>query len=229
MRAILAASLALSVLAAPASAEKQVQVFTIHFHSKAEAWQVVEPLLSPDGSITLQRDSNSISVQDDVAVLQRIAAALAEWDVAPPNYVIRVRMLIGTTTPPTSGKAAPLISGIGQDLQKVFHFTSYREVDTLQVTAADGGGVEASLGGRYHIRFTVRGVPQDDRRIQLVGLELSRKMNGGGQGGGEVLRSILKSNVSLGIGQTFVLGAARSEDANQGLVLVLWAQREDAQ
>lgn len=209
-----------------AAAEQQVRVFQLHFRPAREAALLVEPLLSADGSVLLQPKLNAITVRDTAAVLERVAAVVAAWDVAPLNYTIRLRVLLASTAPPTPGPAAPLISGVGSELQQLFRFTSYRELDTVVVTAAEGSAVEAAVADRYHVRFTVRAVPQDAERLQLSQLEFQRRVPV--NGGGEKLQPLLRTTLTLRAGQPFVLGAARSEEANRALVLVLLAQRGGA-
>jgi len=209
------------------AADQELRVFQLHFRPAREAAVLVEPLLSPGGSVLLQPSLNSITVRDNPEVLRRVAEALASWDVAPISYKVRVRVLLASTDSPPPGKAAPLISGIGAELTKLFHFTDYREVATLQVTAADGSVVEVAAGDRYHLRFAVRGVAQDPERVQLAQLQLARRDRG--PDNAEVLRPLMRATVTLLMKQPSVLGGARAENANQALFLVLWAEREEKQ
>jgi hypothetical protein len=209
---------------AAVAAEHEVQVFQLRFRAARDAAALVEPLLSPEGSLLLQPKLNTLTVRDRREVLARVAEALTSWDVAPLTYRLRVRLLLASTATPTPGPAAPLISGLGAELSQLFRYTSYQEVDTLAITAAEGSTVEAAIGERYHIRFTLRAGPLDPDRVQLAHMELARREMKLEQA--EALRTLLRSTVSLKLGQTLVLGAARSENANQALVLVLWAERE---
>lgn len=207
------------------AAEQELRVFQLHFRQAREAAVLVEPLLSSGGSVLLQPSLNSITVRDTPEALKRIADALASWDVAPPSYKVRVRVLLASTDVPPPGRAAPLISGIGAELYKLFHFTDYREVATVQVTAADGSAVEMAAGDRYHLRFTVRGVAQDPDRVQLAQLQLARRDRG--PDNVEILHPLMRATVTLLVKQPSVLGGARAEDANQAVFLVLWAEREE--
>lgn len=207
------------------AAEQELRVFQLHFRPAREAAALVEPLLSSEGSVLLQPSLNAITVRDTPEVLQRVAQALSSWDVAPASYKVRVRVLLATTDPQPPGKPAPLIEGIGSELKELFHFTNYQEVATLQATASDGSVVEMAAGERYHLRFTVRGVPQDPDRVQLAQLQLSRRDRGADNA--EVLRPLVRATVTLLVKQPSVLGGARAENANQALFLVLWAEREE--
>jgi Bacterial type II/III secretion system short domain len=221
------AAVALLVVTAATAlaADQELRVFQLHFRPARDAAALVEPLLSADGSVLLQPSLNAITVRDSAAVLERVARALASWDVAPAAYKVRIRLLLANTDPQPPGQPAPLIEGIGSELRELFHFTNYQEVATLQVTASDGSVVELAAGDRYHLRFTVRGVPQDPDRVQLAQLQLSRRDRGANDV--ETLRPLVRATVTLLVKQPSVLGGARSENANQALFLVLWAEREE--
>lgn len=224
MRAIACVwALASCVLAASVEA-RTVRAFAIQNRPVREIAMLVEPLLSPDGSMTIQPQFNLLTVQDSPEAIERVAKLVQEWDVKPPSYRVRVRVLLGTTAPATPGPAGPLIDGFGAELTKVFHFTSYQEVETVQVTAVEGTTVEAEAGGRYHLKFLLRAVASDPERVQLAQFEVARRE--AGPGGVDSFRSVLRTTVSLEVGQTAIIAAARSEGASQGLVLVLWAARE---
>jgi hypothetical protein len=217
-------ALALIACVVAAADARELRVFPIHHRPVHELAALIEPLLSADGSFTVQPKFNLITVQDDPEVLDKVAKLLAEWDVPPLSYRVRVRVLLGTTVPPTPGPPGPLISGIGADLSKVFHYTSYQDVETIQLTATEGTVVEALAGGRYHLHFVLRALPGDPNRVQFTQFEVARREQGATEA--EAMRSLLRTTVSLQVGQTAIVAAARSEGASQGLILVLWAGRE---
>jgi len=204
---------------------QEVRVFQLRFKPAREAAAVVEPLLSSEGSLLIQPKSNTLTVRDTPAVQKRVAEALASFDVPPETFKIRVRLILASTAPPTPGPASPLIEGVGRELAEVFRFTSYQELDTLVLAASEGATVEAQAAGKYYLKFQVRGAGQERDRVQLAGFELYRKSQN--PEGGETLRLLLKTTLSLRLGQMAILGAARSEAANQALVLVFWAEREE--
>ena len=224
MRKLACALVVASCVVAADSQARELKAFPVRYRPVHELAALIEPLMSPEGSFTIQPKFNLITVQDEPEVLEKVAKLLAEWDVPPQSYRVRVRVLLGTTVPPTPGPPGPLISGIGADLSKVFHYTSYQEVETIQITATEGTVVEALAGGRYHLHFVLRAIPGDPDRVQFAQFEVSRREQGTGEA--EVLRSLLRTTVSLQVGQTAIVAAARSEAASQGLILVLWAAQE---
>ena len=227
MRALVCAwTLASCVVAAGVQAAA-IRAFSIRYRLVRDVAVVVGPLLSPDGSMTIQPQFNLLTVRDSAAVIERVAKAVEAWDVPPPSYRVGIRLLLGTTVPATPGPTPLVTGGVGAELMKVFHFTSYKEIETVQVTATEGTVVEAEAGGRYHLRFGVRAAANDPDRIQLGQFEVTRREPT--SPGNETLRPLLRTTVSLEIGQTAIVGLARSEGASQGLVLVLWAEREPKQ
>lgn len=225
MRKLAPAALAFLLASIALAGAREVRVFQVRFRSALDAANLIEPLLSSDGSVTLQSGKSMLTVQDDAEVLQRVAELLANWDVPPPSFQVRVRVLLASTNPPPPGPAAPLIEGVGAEISKLFHYTSYEEVDSLRITAAEGSSVEAAVGGLYYLRFQLRAASADAERVQLGQLELLRRERGKEEDI-EVLHPLLRTTVSMRLGQTTILGAARSEGANQALIVVLWAERE---
>ena len=58
------------------------RVFQIQHTSVAEASSAVQPLLSENGTLTVQPQKNRITVQDTAEIVQRVADVLAELDTA---------------------------------------------------------------------------------------------------------------------------------------------------
>lgn len=225
LRLVIVAAVALAAPAYFAHAEDEVRVYQLRYRPARDAAGLVEPLLSDTGSLLLQPKSNTLTVRDERAVLDRVAKAVAVWDVPPSAYRVLLRVLLASMTAPVSGPAFGPGFGVDDWLLKVLKYKSFEEVDALAVTAVEGTQVEASLGQQYEIRFTLRAGILDSERVILSKLQFSRREKS--ESGSEVLSPLLRSTVSLKLGQTGVVGAAQSEEASQALVLVLRAQRED--
>ena len=211
---------ACSVLAA----EQELRVFQFHFRPAREAATLIEPMLSPEGSLLLQPGLNAITIRDNPDVLKRVTGALASWDVAPQAYKVRVRVFLAFHEP-KSAAPPPSIPEIGEKMYLLFGFTRCEEVATVQVIAADGNAVEVAAGDRYHLRFMVRSVPQESDRVQLAQFQLARRDRS--TENTEVLTPLLRATVSLLVKQPSVIVGARSENANKALFLVLLAEREE--
>ncbi|HUK13547.1 MAG TPA: secretin N-terminal domain-containing protein [Thermoanaerobaculaceae bacterium] len=221
-RWLLAAFLAASAVPALAQ-ELEVRVFELQHRAVRDAAPVIEPLLSPDGSILLQPRKNAVTVRDRPEVLRRISEAMLRWDTEPVTYRVRVSLLRVAESGPPFDPSDPVLKEISAGLTKLFGFRSCTEVDTLRVTAKDGDLVESEAGsGHYWVRFTLTASPQDRNRIQLKQFEVLHQP---GSEKSETMRPVLTTAaISLLAGQTSVLGLSREEKASQALVVVLVAE-----
>jgi len=218
--------LLLLVLAYPALADGPVsRVFVLKHRPAGEAVSVVEPLLSPEGSMLVRPRDNSLTVVDEAATVARVAEAIARFDATPASFKVRVRLVRASTQPPGPGSVKLDLSGLPSGL---LPYTSFREVGGFEAVTMDGGYVSASAGETYAVNFAVRAAAGDAERVQLVRLELGRREGQSSLPGVESIRPLLRSTVSLLIGQTFVMVATPSEGSGEALLLVLVAERAEA-
>jgi hypothetical protein len=211
-------------LAALAWAEQETRSFAIRHHAVHDAAALVEPLLSPQGSITLKPKQGSLAVTDSGEILSRVAAALLRWDVAPNHYRVRVNVLMAYTNPTETAALSGAVDGkVWAEINKLFpYYKSFEELDTVEVKAADGSTMEATAGRRYLLRFTLRGMPEDRTRVVLQPLEIVRV----GLPGGLPTPTLEKCTVNLPFGQTQVLFVSAGGESTRALMLVLLAEEE---
>ena len=211
---------ACSVLAA----EQELRVFQFHFRPAREAATLIEPMLSPEGSLLLQPGLNAITVRDNPDVLKRVTGALASWDVAPQAYKVRVRVFLAFHGAEV-GRTAAVDPGDRRE-----------DVPALRLHEVRGGGRGPGHRGRRQRRGSRgrRPLPppvhwceafrQESDRVQLAQLQLARRDRS--TENTEVLTPLLRATVSLLVKQPSVIVGARSENANKALFLVLSAERE---
>lgn len=222
MRRALLLVLAL-VLALPALADGPVsRVFTFAHRAAGEAVAVVEPLLSPDGSVMVRPRDNSLTVVDDAATVARVAQALARFDSPSARYKVTVRLVRASSQPGGRSAAELALTGLPSGL---LPYTSYREVGGFETVTTEGGYVSASAGEPYVVSFVVRAAPADAERVQLARFELGRREGPSPLAGVENVRPMVRSTVSLLIGQTFVMVATPSEASGEALLLLVVAER----
>ncbi len=223
MRRVLAlVVVALSVTASALAAER---TFHLRHRQAGAAVNLVVSLLSPDGNVLVEPRTNAVTVRDRDEVIDRIGRALAAWDQAPEGYRVRLLVLLASSRP-AAGAPPSAIEELGVNLKELFHFNSFEEIDSLSLVATDGSSVETPAGGRYTVRFRLRSSADAPDRVQLAPLELFRGGARSASSSLDTLRPLLRSTVSLHVGQTSVLVAARSERADQALLIVISAQRE---
>lgn len=224
-RAFLAVLLAAAASVAGAS-ELEERVIQLRHHPARDAAAVVEPLLSPQGSVAIQPGSNSLTVRDLPEIARHVVEVLKAWDVVPREYRLRVRLVMASTASLRPGQQPAKLEGFGSELTGLFRWGGFEEIDSFQIQAREGVSVETKAGQGYTVRFTLRASPSEPQRVQLVPCEVLR-MEGQEHGIG-VQRRLHRSNVSLQLGQTFILVTARSEEAKKALIVILGADPETA-
>lgn len=227
MRRALPVLAALAVVASGAiAAALEERVVHLRHHPAREAAAMVEPMLSPDGSVLIKPGSNTITVRDHPEIARRIAAALEAWDVVPQSFRVRVRLLMASTAPLGPGRPAARLEGFGAELTGLFRWSGFEEIDAFEIQARDGVSIESRAAQGYALRFTLRTLVGEPLRVQLAPCEIARVE--GAEHGIGVQRRLHRSNVSLQLGQTLILVTARSEEAKKALVVILAADRETA-
>jgi hypothetical protein len=221
-------SIAALALSAAAQSETIVRVFNLKNASVIEAFTAIEPLLSADGSVTVQPSRGRITIQDSPRVVGKITALIDELDRIPGEYRIEVELLEGLD----SERVSDLPPELDRRLHRMFPFKSYRRAGRTVFQGEFGQPTTASLSRNYRLSFlaesssvpesTPWGVADIGDRTQVKWLRLDRLSTT--VGGGEKLDELLRTTVFLSPRQKMIIGAGSSEDSATGLVLILTMQ-----
>ncbi len=217
-----------ATIAAAANVETVSRVFTLEHVSVSEASAAVQPLLSEHGSLILQPSRSRMTVQDLPQVVERAAILIADLDSLPESYSVQVELFEGGTEPYSMASQAQ----IDQRLRKMFKFASFRRLGSAVLEGELGSPAQADLGGGFQISFfahaieyskdTPWGSPDPGDQIHLRPLILKR-MRVKPDGTQEV-DIVLRTNVLIAPKQKVYIGAGTSEDADNGLVLIVHSQ-----
>src|ERR1041385_7174238 len=79
--------------AADAAKALTVHTFTFKYKDADKAAAVVKPLMSTEGTISIQPGTKSVVVTDRAANLKAVAKALADFDVPPQTFHLSVRLV----------------------------------------------------------------------------------------------------------------------------------------
>lgn len=212
-------------LSAAGQSETTVRVFNLKNASVVEAFTAIEPLLSDDGSVTVQPSRGRITIQDSPQIVGRITKLLDELDRIPGEYRIEVELLEGLD----SERVSDLPPELDRRLHRMFPFKSYRRAGRTVFQGEFGQPTTASLNQTYRLSFlaesssvsesTPWGVADIGDRTQVKWLRLDRLTPKAG--GGEQLDELLRTTVYLSPQQKMIIGAGSSEDSASGLVLIL--------
>jgi len=225
-RSILAVVVALLVAtAAGANVETVSRVFTLQHVSVSEASAAVQPLLSEHGSLILQPGRSRITVQDLPQVVERVALLLDDIDRSPERYDIKVELFEGRPEPYSAASEVP----IDDRLRKMFKFASFHRLGSAILKGELGSPAQADLGGGFQVSLVPRsieysqdtpwGTPDPGNRIHLRPLTLKRITVT--SDGTQEIDVLLRTNVLIAPHQKVYIGAGASEDAANGLVLIV--------
>ena len=224
LAAFLAACAAGEAAAAPPDAPSAdvVRVFTLRFRRADDAAAVLRPILTDAGSVLLQSKTNTVTIRDSTAVVERAAKALEAFDVPPRALSIAVTLLKAASEAPRepSGRAvSEEIRGVGERLKRLFNLTSYVPLDTVVVQGVEGNSVAYVLGREYRLEFLLE-QGSEDAIVRLRNLVFSRQRS---ERGREVSRDLLRTAINVPLGQPYVLGIGKDDSATGALFLVFVA------
>jgi len=197
-----------------------VRVFRIKYAEPVDISAAIQPLLSEKGSITVQPAKRRITVRDQSSRMSRISSLVADMDVSPEFFRIQVTLLHGTSKGGSGDYQAPA------RVEKMYPFTSYRKLGGAELQGQTGDTVSVDLDDGYRLIMTVLdhrredspfGLPTRSLRLDLRPVILQRKLDN------PKPHQILKTRVMISENQEVSIGAGVSEEAEDGLVLILKA------
>jgi hypothetical protein len=214
----------------PAHAEADpisARAYDVKFKPLADAAELVSPLLSSQGSVTLQPRLKTLTVQDRVSVLDRVASLLKSFDVAPRNVEIAMSLFLGTdrreqeagrSIPPSSMTTD--VRGIAETLGDFTKWNAYESLGGRAVTGAEGGRVTVNLSDEYRVAYDIETVR--DQTVKLTNFVLQRITHG--PDGKEKILDVYNAAVVLPVGRMLMLGAAQNPESKRALFLTLQAR-----
>ena len=203
--------------AAPDSAKAlTVRTFTFKYKDADKAAAVVKPLLSSEGTISIQPGTKSIVVTDRADNLKAVAKAVADYDVPPQTFRLSVRLV---------SAARAEASKVPNDLKDVAPKLAYMRYNSLESEGqadfegkeGDPGILDMSTGYRAEFKLGEYDAASDS--IKVSELKLARLQK-------DQLAPVLKPiSLNLRLGQTYVVGATRSAESQRALIVVIVAHR----
>lgn len=197
------------------------------FKSLADAAELIGPLLSPQGSVTLQPRLKTLMIQDHVSVLDRVASLLSSFDLAPRNVEIAMSLFLGTDRreqeagriiPPSS--MTKDVRGIAETLGDFTKWNAYEPLGGRAVTGVEGGRVTVNLSDEYRVTYDIDTVR--DQSVKLTNFVLQRITRGAD--GKERVQDVYSAAVVLPVGRMLMLGAAQNPESKRALFLTLQAR-----
>lgn len=194
------------------------QSFKFRFKQAENAAVVIKPLVSAEGSVSIQPGTNSLVVTDKPENLKAIAAALEKFDSPARPFSVELK-IVAASRAATPAPIAPDLKEISAKLAGVFRFNSFEKVGEIRADGKEGDPVvvEPAAGYRAEFKFGEYDPVSDSIRLDDFSL--------GKAGADKQIVSLLRTSLNLKVGQTVVLGASRSPDSQRVMMLVISAKR----
>ena len=205
--------------AADAKASLAVRTFTFKFKQADKAAAAIKPLLSKEGSMSIQPSTNALVVTDRAENMKAVAKLIGDFDKEPQSFRLYVRV-VGASRVEGTPKIADDLKDVARKLA-ILPYNYYESVGeaTMQGKEGDPGVIEMSTGYRANFKFGEYDPASDS--IAVNDLEIA-KLTGAQR---DQLTSLLKTSLNLTIGQTYVLGASKAPQSQRALMIVLVARR----
>ena len=196
-----------------------VRSFQFKYKDAGKAAAAIKPLVSSDGSVSIQPSTNSLVVTDRPDNIREIAAMLARFDAPSQLFKLRIR-IVGAGRTDGSARVPDSLRDVAPKLA-VLRFNSFDDLGdaTAQGKEGDPAIVELSSGYRADFKFGELDPASDS--IRVADLKLSR-LEGVQK---DQLTPLLKTSLNIKLGQTVIIGAARDPQSQRALMIVLSATR----
>jgi hypothetical protein len=205
--------------AADAKQALAVRSFTFKFKQADKAAAAIKPLLSKEGSMSIQPSNNSLVVTDRAENMKAVAKMIGDFDKEPQSFRLYVRIVGASRV-----EGTPTIPDDLKDVSKklaMLPFNFYEAVGeaTVQGKEGDPGLINMSTGYRAAFKFGEYDPASDS--IAVNDLQIA-KLTGVKK---DQLTSLLTTTLNLTIGQTYILGASKAPQSQRALMIVLVARR----
>ncbi|HVT44449.1 MAG TPA: secretin N-terminal domain-containing protein [Thermoanaerobaculia bacterium] len=203
-----------------ASQNLSVRAFQFRHKQADRAAAVIKPLISAEGSLSIQPGSNTLVITDHGENLKSIAMAIAAFDVPSRNLKLQVRIIAASRQPKAQPAAADL-DDIAKKLA-VLRYNVFEQVGELTVEGREGDPVVADIDQLYRAELKFGEFDPLSNTVRISDFQLSRIQ--GDKSAAELVPLLKSTSLNLKLGHTLMLGAAQLPDSPKALMLVLVAQ-----
>lgn len=206
-----------AAVAEPAGDAKALNVKTFQFKFKDadKAAAIIKPLMSPEGSMSIQPTANALVVTDRADKMKAITDALASFDT-PPHAVKLSLRLVGAGRSETPTKVPIEMREIGTKLA-VLRYNAIEDLGNANVEGHEGQPTTIDLQNGYRVDFKFGEYDPSSDSIKLDDFRLSKVDK-------EQLTQVYQATFNLKVGQTLMFGATKTA-GQRAIFLVFNARR----
>lgn len=207
--------------AADAGRSLTVRTFQFKHKDADQAAAIIKPLLSADGSMSIQPGSNSLVVTDRGENVKQVASVLAEFD-APPRPLTLVFRLVAASRV-DAGNAPRVPEELREVASKLsmLRFNAFENLGEANLEGREGepGLIELPTG--YRAEFQFGEYDPASNTVKLKEFRVSRLQ---GTAKDQQLVQLYNATLNVKIGQTLIVGASKPQ-GNRSLMIVVAARR----
>jgi len=228
---LLAAVIVLAVLlppapvaADPASAADALtsRVFNLKYRGADEAYILVSPYLSPQGSIRSQPHQRTLTVVDTPDVVRHVETLIAGFDLPPRTVEVAVQLILASIEKASRAPAPPPIRGVIERLNALnTRWSDYRLVGDARVLGTEGERSTLRVGDDYRVIFRIDPIDEGSRVIRFKPFELARREIT--VEGNERYTPVLSTVLNLRDAQLFIVGSSKMERSDRALFMTVTA------
>ena len=214
-----AAGAALAEPAAAAAGTKSLSVhtFTFKYKDASKAAEMIKPLMSSEGSMSIQPSTNALVVTDRPDNLKSIVKALTEFDVPPQPFRVFVRLVGASRAEGAGAQVAEEDKDIAPKLA-MLGFNALDNLGSADVAGREGDPGIITLPSGYRADFKFGDYDPASDSLQIRDFHLSKQQ-------GDQLTQLLKTTLNLRIGETYIVGATKNAQSQRALMIVLVARK----
>jgi hypothetical protein len=216
----------------PAAAQSEdrdpvtARAFEIQYQPLADAYDLIDPLLSDDGEVTMRPRLSTLVVEDRRSVLAKVADLLRNWDTPPRNVEITLSLFLGVDRRGEDPDAPRADHGLSQEIRGVLDklsdftkWTNYERLGSRSVTGTEGDTIVTNLSDEYRVVFVVESVHKTHGAVKFERLQLQRISVD--EEGAESVEELYTAGMVLPPGQLKLVGAASGPNSERALFLAL--------
>jgi len=194
-----------------------VRTFTFRYKDADKAAGVIKPLLSAEGTMSIQPGTKSVVVTDRAENLKALAKAIADFDVPPQSFRLSVRLVSAARVAGDVPKPAEELRDVAPKLA-MLRYNSLESAGQAEFGGKEGDPGILEMGTGFRADFKLGEYDAASDSIKVSDFHLARLQK-------DQLTSLLKTSLNLRLGQTYIVGATRAPESQRALMIVLVAHR----
>jgi type II/III secretion system protein len=192
-----------------------VRTFQFKYKDADRAAAIIKPLMSAEGSMSIQPASNALVVTDRAENMKAISNALGDFDT-PPHAVRLSLHLVGAARAEAASKIDPSMREIAGKLA-VLRYNAIDNLGDANIDGHEGEPTTIDLQNGYRVTFKFGEYDPSSDSIKLDDFRLSKVQK-------DQLVQMYQATLNLKVGQTLIFGATKMQ-GQRAIFLVFNARR----